>query len=92
MVNGSSKSSWANDPFISTTTDIDVARGFNEAGSKLGIVEIDLSKVPSESFKGYEIYPRVNGVEGLPYHYSIWQQEISIYQYIPYEAIKGVAE
>lgn len=62
-----------NDPFISTTTDIDVARGFNQSGSNLGMVKIDLNKVPSQALKGYEIYPRVNGAEGLLYHYSIWQ-------------------
>lgn len=89
LIGGSGKASWANDPFISTTTDIDVARGFNQSGSNLGIVKIDLNKVPSQALKGYEIYPRVNGVEGLPYHYSIWQQETSVYQNIPIEAIKG---
>ncbi|MCG8540988.1 MAG: hypothetical protein MJA82_13765, partial [Clostridia bacterium] len=89
LVSGSSKSSWANDPFISTTTDIDIARGFNKSGSNLGIVKIDLNKVPSPVLKGYEIYPRVSGVQGLPYHYSIWQQEISIYKNIPKKAIRG---
>ena len=89
LIGGSSKSSWANDPFISTTNNISVARGFNKAGSNLGIVEIDLSKVTSQALKGYEIYPRVNGMKGLPYHYSIWQQEVSIYQNIPKNAIRG---
>ncbi|GAA0127555.1 hypothetical protein UT300019_34620 [Clostridium sp. CTA-19] len=89
LIGGSGKASWANDPFISTTTDIDVARGFNQSGSSLGIVKIDLNKVPSQALKGYKIYPRVNGVEGLPYHYSIWQQEVSVYKSIPKEAIKG---
>ena len=46
-----------------------------------------MNKVTSASYKGYDIYPRVNGVEGLPYHYSVWQQEISVYQSIPFEAI-----
>lgn len=45
LVGGSNKSSWMNDPYISTTTDIDVARGFSEAGSNLGVVEINLNKV-----------------------------------------------
>ncbi len=49
-----------------------------------------MSKVSSASYKGFEIYPRVNGVEGLPYHYSIWQQETSVFQSIPYEAIKRI--
>ncbi|NMO94324.1 RHS repeat-associated core domain-containing protein [Paenibacillus lemnae] len=89
LVGGSGKGSWANDPYISTTTDIDVARGFNQSGSNLGIVEIDLNKVPTLALKGYELYPRKNGVEGLPYHYSIWQQEVSVHQRIPKDAIKG---
>ena len=89
LVKGSGRASWLNAPFISTTTDIDVARGFNKAGSNLGIIEIDLNIVSTKALKGYEIYPRVNGEAGLPYHYSIWQQEISVYKNIPIEAIKG---
>ena len=89
LVKGSSKSSWINDPYISTTSDIDVAKGFNRAGKRLGIVKIDLNKVPSLKVKGYEIFSRVNGVDGLPYHYSVWQQEISVYRHIPQEAIMG---
>ena len=57
-----------------------VANGFNQSGSGYGVVKIDMNKVTSDSYKGYDIYPRVNGVEGLPYHYSVWQQEISVYQ------------
>lgn len=89
LVNGSGKDSWINDPFISKTSDINVAKGFDKAGSGYGIVKIDLNKVKSASYKGFEIFPRVNGKEGLPYYYSIWQQEISIYQEIPFEAIVG---
>lgn len=63
-----------------------VAKGFNQSGSGYGIVKIDMNKVTSASYKGYEIYPRANGVEGLPYHYSVWQQETSVYQSIPLEA------
>ena len=87
LVDGSGKLSWVNDPYISTTSDLSVAKGFNQSGSGYGIVKIDLNKVNSPSYKGYEIYPRVNGKEGLPYHYSVWQQEISVYQSIPFEAI-----
>jgi len=89
ITGGSSKMSWQNDPWISTTSDINVAKGFNASGHNLGVVEIDLSKVPSTQLKGWEIYPRVNGETGLPYHYSIWQQETSIFQNIPKEAIRG---
>ncbi|MCB5955155.1 hypothetical protein [Enterococcus sp. CWB-B31] len=68
---------------------MDVAKGFNQSESQLGVVEIDLSKVPANQLKGYENFPRVSGQEGLPYHYSVWQQETSIYQQIPPEAING---
>ena len=44
-----------------------VANGFNQSGSGYGVVKIDMNKVTSDSYKGYDIYPRVNGVEGLPY-------------------------
>ena len=42
-----------------------VANGFNQSGSGYGVVKIDMNKVTSDSYKGYDIYPRVNGVEGL---------------------------
>lgn len=87
MVNGSGRTSRVNDPYISTTSDLNVANGFNQSGSGYGVVKIDMNKVTSASYEGYDIYPRVNGVEGLPYHYSVWQQEISVYQSIPFEAI-----
>lgn len=88
ILNGSGKPSWSNDPYISTTTDLSVAQGFNNSGNNLGIAVIDMNKVPSTTYKGFEIFPRTNGVEGLPYHYSIWQQEISVHKNIPFEAIK----
>ena len=87
ILSGSGKKSWTNDPFISTTLDIDVAREFNSAGSGYGIVKIDLNKVDSPIYKGYEIFPRTNSADSLAYHYSVWQQEISVFQYIPREAI-----
>ncbi len=46
-----------------------------------------MNKVNSTSYKGYEIFPRLNGEEGLPYHYSFWQQETSVYKNIPADAI-----
>lgn len=86
IVNGSGKNpkAWENDPYISTTLDYSVAEGFN---SGYGIVKIDLSKVPNECLKGFEIFPRVYGEEGLAYFYSVWQQEVSIRKSIPLEAI-----
>lgn len=87
IINGSSKASWKHDPYISTTTDIKVAKAFNKEGSNLGIVAIDLNKVPGLKQKGYEIFPRTNGAESIAYHYSFWQQEVSIYRHIPQNAI-----
>jgi RHS repeat-associated protein len=92
LVRGSSRASWANDPWISTTTDQSVAEGFNEAGNKLGVVAIDLDRVPSVVAEGWRIYPRLPGEAGLPYYYSIWQQEVSVFQKIPQEAILGFAK
>ena len=89
LVKGSSPTSWANDPWISTTWDQSVARGFNEAGSKLGVVAINLDRVSSVTAEGWRIFPRLPGEAGLPYYYSIWQQEVSVFQRIPQEAIMG---
>lgn len=89
IVRGSSRMSWANDPWISTTWDRSVAEGFNESGSKLGVVAINLDRVPSVTAEGWRIYPRLPGEAGLPYYYSIWQQEVSVFQSIPQEAIMG---
>ncbi len=83
---GSGKASWANDPWLATTRDLNVARGFD---SGKGIVAIDLSKVSSTRLKAWELYPRANGEAGLPYHYSIWQREISVFQNVPKEAVIG---
>jgi hypothetical protein len=91
ILRGSKTTAWANDPYVSTTSDIEVARAFNEQGSKLGIAKIDLSKVPVENqLKGWEIFPRNSGIKGIPYQRSIWQQEVSIFQQIPKEAIAEV--
>lgn len=74
----------ANSPWISTTRLLDVAKGY-EGGN--GIVGIDLSKVGSFQAEVWQTAPRVNGVAGLPYHRSIWSQEVTIYQGIPQNAI-----
>jgi hypothetical protein len=64
--------------------DRSVTEGFNVAGSKLGV----LGRVPSVTAEDWRIYPRLPGEAGLPYYYSIWQQELSIYQNIPQNAIE----
>lgn len=37
LVSGSNNSSWQNDPWISTTSDINIAKGINSSGSNLGV-------------------------------------------------------
>ena len=65
-----------------------MAQGFNESGSKLGVVAINLDRVSSAAAEGWRIYPRLQEA-GLPYYYSIWQQEVAVLQNIPQEAIMG---
>ncbi|WP_234991571.1 RHS repeat-associated core domain-containing protein, partial [Pectobacterium actinidiae] len=76
-----------NSPWISTTKDLDIARSYD---SGHGIIEIDLNKVSSPNVEVWKTAPRVNGTEGLPYHRSIWAQEVTVYKDIPNSAIKGV--
>ena len=84
IVGGSSRASWSSDPWIATSRDPEVAKAFD---SGHGIVRINLDAVDSTTAEAWKTYPRVNGAEGLPYHYSIWQQEVSIFQSIPAGAI-----
>ncbi|WP_338768686.1 DUF6861 domain-containing protein [Massilia sp. METH4] len=79
----------SNSPWISTTRLLDVAKEY-EGGN--GIVGIDLSKVESFHTEVWQTAPRVNGVAGLPYHRSIWAQEVTIYQEIPQNAIIRIPE
>ncbi|MBK6917056.1 MAG: hypothetical protein IPH07_06620 [Deltaproteobacteria bacterium] len=76
----------ANSPWISTTRSLDVARAYD---SGHGIVTIDLSKVPSMQVEVWQHAPRANGMRGLPYHRSIWAQEVTIFHSIPFDAIVG---
>ncbi|MGR0115191.1 hemagglutinin repeat-containing protein [Ralstonia pseudosolanacearum] len=76
----------ANSPWISTTKNLDVARAYDSGN---GIIAIDLNGVGSLQAEVWRLAPRVNGVAGLPYHRSIWSQEVTIYQKIPNEAIIG---
>jgi hypothetical protein len=76
----------ANSPWISTTRSLDLARAYDGG---LGIVRIDLSKVTSFQAEVWRTAPRLNGVQGLPYHRSIWAQEVTIFQEIPASAILG---
>lgn len=88
VIDGSYKSSLVNDPYFSTTTDINVAKGFD---SGYGIIRIDLNKVPSNTiYNTFNMFPRNGGLgpEAVAYQYSVWQQEISIKGNIIYDAIK----
>jgi hypothetical protein len=89
LVHGSSRESWVNDPFIATSESPAVASGFNTSGSNLGVVAIDLSKVTAPVHRGFLLFPRMPGAAGLPYYYSVWQQEVTIGGSIPYQAIVG---
>lgn len=66
-----------NSPWISTTRELDIANSYSSGN---GIVAIDLNKVDSLVTEVWQLAPRVNGVKGLPYHRSIWAQEVTIYQ------------
>ncbi len=76
-----------NSPWISTTKDLDIARAYD---SGHGIIAIDLNKVTSFNVEVWQHAPRVNGIEGLAYHRSIWAQEVTIYKNIPNSAITGI--
>lgn len=85
---GSNKISLDNDPYISTTTDINVAKGFD---SGYGIIRINLNKVQSNTiYNTFNMFSRNGGIgyEAIPYQYSVWQQEITIKGDILYEAIE----
>lgn len=65
---------------------LEVAQGYDIGH---GIIAIDPDSVDSPQAEVWQTAPRVNGVEGLPYHRSIWAQEVTIYQTIPRKAIIG---
>jgi RHS repeat-associated protein len=82
LIRGSSPKSFINDPWISTSTDINVAKSFSSGN---GLIRVDLSKLPINSIQqGWMTLPRLSP----GYHYSIWQQEVSIFGHIPQNAIK----
>ncbi|ANI89340.1 hypothetical protein A9P82_08565 [Arachidicoccus ginsenosidimutans] len=84
LIQGSSPKSFLYDPWIATSTDINVARSFSSGN---GLIRIDLSKIPANAIQqGWMNLPRTSA----GYHYSIWQQEVSIFGYIPQDAIKTV--
>ena len=80
---GSSRASFANDPWIASTRDLGVARAF-DSGS--GIVMIDLTKVASP---WTEVWSGLSRTAGFPYQASLWQQEVTIFQRINPESILG---
>ena len=82
LIQGSSSKAWLNNPWIATSTDINIARSFSSGN---GLVRINLSKLPASSMqRGWMSLPR----SSAGYHYSIWQSEVSIFQHIPQNAIK----
>lgn len=81
LIDGSSRQSWNNDPWIATTPNLGIARSFD---SGHGVARIDLFQIPQSSqTQGWMNLPR----SSPGYHFSVWQQEISINQSIPQSAI-----
>jgi hypothetical protein len=76
----------ANSPWISTTKSLDIAQAYDSGN---GIIAIDLKQLDSLQIEVWQKAPRVNGVDGLPYHRSIRAQEVTVYQTIPPKAIVG---
>ena len=76
----------ANSPWISTSRNLEVAKSYDSGN---GVIAIDLSKVDALQIEVWQTAPRVNGVEGLPYHRSYWAEEVTIFQDIPHSAILG---
>ncbi|CAG9368252.1 SH3 domain-containing protein [Clostridium perfringens] len=92
IVRGSNSESWKNDRFISTSLDLEISRIFNSS-KNLGIIKIDLEKVPKELiYKSYKEFPLydINGHRSLAYEFSVWQQEISILKEIPRDAFEFI--
>jgi RHS repeat-associated protein len=84
LIQGSSPKALLNNPWIATSSDINIARSFSSGN---GLVRIDLSKLSANSIqKGWMNLPR----SSAGYHYSIWQQEVSISGQIPQHAIKVI--
>jgi len=84
LIRGSSPKAWFNNPWIATSTDINIARSFSSGN---GLVRINLSKLPTQSIqRGWMNLPR----SSAGYHYSIWQSEVSIFQHVPQKAIKVI--
>jgi len=75
------------DPWISTTTSLEVANKFN---SGYGIVVIDLNLVSNDKkVPMYEFWGRTDYEGELAYAFGVAEKEISVYKYIPNKAIVG---
>ena len=84
LIQGSSPKALLNNPWIATSSDINIAKSFSSGN---GLISIDLSKLPASSIqKGWMNLPR----SSAGYHYSVWQQEVSISGHIPQHAIKVI--
>jgi hypothetical protein len=69
-----------NSPWISTSRRLDVAQAYD---SGHGGIAIDLNKVSSLQAEVWRTAPRVNGVQGLPFHRSFWAEEVTVHQGAP---------
>ncbi|WP_166437076.1 LamG-like jellyroll fold domain-containing protein [Niastella caeni] len=81
LILGSGKNAYLHDHWVSTSLTYDIAKSFSTGN---GIIRIDLSKIPASSIqRGWMVLPRFS----RGYHYSVWQQEVSISPKVPVEAI-----
>lgn len=85
---GSQPAAQANDPWISTSSELWVVKdGFDQGH---GVVRIDLSKVPGEKITFRElgdVWAGLDVNQKIIYHRMVWQKEVLIRGYIPQEAI-----
>jgi RHS repeat-associated protein len=85
IVDGSSRTKRPdlNDPWISTSDEIGIAKSFSP-----NVIRIDTNKIPfmTPMNRGYDIFNRTNKA----YHLSVWQRELSIFQRVPSRAITVV--
>ena len=82
LIHGSSPKALLKNPWIATSSDVNIAKAFSSGN---GIVKINLSMIPKSSIqKGWMVLPR----SSPGYHFSIWQQEVSIFGNIPQNAIQ----
>ena len=90
LINGSNDDAWKNDPWIATTTDLNVAIRFNKEQNR-GIVAIDLSKIgqmPRNGAIEFSSYSD-NFLDEIAHDLAQKDKELTFYKQIPQKAIVG---